>query len=331
MKLAHNIAHLLIPRESNKHRAKALHPSGLFYLAVFFLIFQIVLQFLPAAGVNILGYAAQIDTNQIIELTNQKRNDAGLSPLNNNSQLQQAARAKGEHMLANDYWAHVAPDGTEPWYFFGNVGYSYRYAGENLARDFSSASATVDAWMASPSHRDNMLSSKYREIGIAVVEGDLGGEEATIVVQLFGTPLVDTTPQVPIADAEAQVTQPTIAPTAIPTPASTVVPTAAATASPQPSPTPTTAFVANTEPGDGLPINTATADTNTFEVLISPFNSTRNISIVLIGFLMLVMVIDASVITRKQVERLGGRLVAHLAFLGMILAIIIIARAGQIL
>lgn len=330
MKLAHNIAHLLFPRDSNNHKARLLHTPYLFYIVIFLLVFQIALEIIPATGARILGYAAQIDTNQIIELTNQKRNDAGLSPLTKNSQLEQAAKAKGEHMLANDYWAHVAPDGTEPWAFFGNVGYSYKYAGENLARDFSSANATVDAWMASPSHRDNMLSSKYREIGIAVVEGDLAGEEATIVVQLFGTPLVDTTPQVPIAEAQVQ-------PTAVPTFLPTAVPTTLPTSSPAPSATPTTVFIAQQQPPagpeslEGVTGGDAPSDTRLLEVLVSPFNSTRTISAGLIILLMGVLAIDASVIARRQIKRLSGRVVAHLAFLGMILAILLIAKAGQIL
>lgn len=287
-----------------------------------------VLYAIPMTGARILGYAAQIDVPHIIELTNQKRNDVGLPPLNHNSQLEQAARAKAQHMLEHNYWAHVAPDGTEPWYFFGNVGYSYRYAGENLARDFSSSSAAIDAWMASPSHRDNMLSGKYKEIGVAVVEGDLAGQDSTIIVQLFGTQLVDTIPQEPIAQAQAQVV-PTAIPTAVPTVADiSPIPTNIPTPSPQP--TPEAAFVAQVAPPE-LPSDLAAADRNTFEILISPFNTTRNIAISLIVILMMVLTIDTIVVARRQVKRLGGRALAHMAFLGMILAVVIIARAGQIL
>ncbi len=337
MKLAHNIANIFFPRESNNHKAKLLHPSFLLFLVLVLITYQFVLYALPKTGAKILGYAAQIDTSHIIELTNQKRNDAGLSPLTYNSQLENAAKTKAQHMLDNDYWAHVAPDGTEPWYFFSNVGYSYRYAGENLARDFSNASSTVDAWMASPSHRDNMLSTKYKEIGVAVVEGDLGGEEATIVVQLFGTQLIDTTPVNPIADASAQntnISSPTPIPTSVPTVGPTAIPTLIPSPTLIPTVEPTTFFIAQAAPPDSdgmLPTEQSVSDRDTFEVLISPFNSTRNISMALITVLMSVLLIDAFIITRKNIRRLSGRLVAHVAFLGMILAIIIIARAGQIL
>jgi uncharacterized protein YkwD len=70
-------------------------------------------------------------------LPTEKRSQAGVSPLAYNPYLAQAAQAKARHMLEYDYWAHIAPDGTDPWKFFTDAGYKYRYAGENLARDFS--------------------------------------------------------------------------------------------------------------------------------------------------------------------------------------------------
>ena len=101
-------------------------------------------------------------------------------------------------MIDRDYWAHVAPDGTQPWKFFTSFGYKYRYAGENLARDFSNASSAMDAWMNSPTHKENILNPKYKEIGIGVVEGDLAGTDTTIIVQFFGATYADKVVQ-PIA------------------------------------------------------------------------------------------------------------------------------------
>ena len=66
-------------------------------------------------------------------------------------------------MIAKNYWAHNAPDGASPWSFFKNVGYRYLYAGENLARDFGDSASVVNAWMNSPTHRDNLLSGRYRK------------------------------------------------------------------------------------------------------------------------------------------------------------------------
>lgn len=136
---------------------------------------------------GILGYASLIPPKTIIELTNEDRVKAGLSPLKENSELDQAAAAKAANMFAKNYWAHNAPDGTEPWSFIINSGYSYLHAGENLARDFNNPQSVVDAWMKSPSHKANLLSPKYQDIGVAVVDGKLNGVETTLVVQMFGT------------------------------------------------------------------------------------------------------------------------------------------------
>jgi hypothetical protein len=221
--------------------------------------------------------------------------------------------AKGTDMLNRNYWAHVAPDGTEPWAFFINAGYKYRYAGENLARDFSSASSTVDAWMASPSHRENLLSNKYKDIGVAVVEGNLNGVDTTIVVQFFGTKYSDTLPVEPVAKVPIE----TIAP-ATPTPSSS--PTAAPIALAIPSASPTES------PSAQAKLTTANP-----EVLVSPFVTTKGVSLAVVGLLLAIFVIDAVVTSRRRIRRIGGRTFAHLAFLGMITAIILILRAGQVL
>lgn len=180
------LAHLLLPQETNNFRSKTLHPSGLLFLTVFFLVIYILR--VPTHISRILGYTAErLPAQRLIEFTNQKRMELGLVPLKADPELSKAAEKKGKDMIAWDYWAHVGPDGKAPWSFFDSAGYEYRYAGENLARDFDSPESVVDAWMASPSHRKNLLSDKYEDIGIAVVEGDLGGNPTTLVVQLLGT------------------------------------------------------------------------------------------------------------------------------------------------
>jgi hypothetical protein len=187
MKFYHRLAHWLVPRESNNQKAKLLHFSGLSLVTLAFVFYQICLTFFPSFGPRVLGYAAQISPEEVISLTNQKRAAVGLLPLTENTTLSQAAQAKGSDMLTKGYWAHVAPDGTTPWQFFQNFGYKYRYAGENLARDFADANSAVEAWMNSSSHRENLLSPQYREIGVAVVEGRLTGVETTLIVQFFGS------------------------------------------------------------------------------------------------------------------------------------------------
>src|SRR3990167_3338958 len=108
------ISHYFFPAHSNNHKAKILHSSSIFFLGLFLLLYQVLLQLIPYFGIKILGYASNIPPAVIIEMTNQKRAQAGISQLSFNPSLAEAARLKGEHMLTNEYWAHIAPDGTEP-------------------------------------------------------------------------------------------------------------------------------------------------------------------------------------------------------------------------
>lgn len=142
----------------------------------------------PAALPGILGYASNITVSDLLKYTNQKREDAGLPKLSIDPKLTQAAQKKASHMFSKNYWAHVAPDGTEPWSFILAEDYDYIYAGENLAKNFNNSKDVVEAWYKSPSHRENLLSDKYVDVGFAVVNGVLDGYETTLVVQMFGKP-----------------------------------------------------------------------------------------------------------------------------------------------
>jgi len=126
----------------------------------------------------------------IINQVNQERSERGLHQLIKSELLEQAAKLKAKDMLTHNYFAHTSPNGLDPWHWLDEVSYQYKYAGENLAMDFSSASAVHKAWMKSPTHRDNILLDKYREIGVAVSEGVIDGRRRKIAVQFFGTPVL---------------------------------------------------------------------------------------------------------------------------------------------
>ena len=186
------VLHLFTPHHTNNYRARILHPAGLSVLVGLFLISQVWVQLLNYApalpGGFVLGFASNISVSQAVDATNSERARSGLSPLIVSSILNQAAQTKANHMFEHDYWAHIAPDGTTPWVFIKGAGYEYAVAGENLARDFDTTDAMVHAWMDSPTHRDNIVNTKYSEVGIAVVNGTLEGVETTLVVQMFGQP-----------------------------------------------------------------------------------------------------------------------------------------------
>lgn len=140
--------------------------------------------FLSSAGKTI---ASDITADKVFEMTNESRAEGGESALVVNAKLTMAAEAKAEDMFANNYFSHTSPAGKTPWVWIQKEDYDYTYAGENLAMDFSSAEKMEEAWMASPTHRANILNDRYREIGAAVKEGSLNGHETTLAVVMFGS------------------------------------------------------------------------------------------------------------------------------------------------
>src|SRR3989338_9158143 len=181
------LRHILTPQVSNNYRARILHPQLLAFFILIFFASGILMSFTRANFPSVLGISANVSTDELLILTNKRRKENGLPPLSLNSQLTSAEYNKENDMLSKNYWAHIAPDGTTPWYFIKNSGYSYIYAGENLARGYNSANDVLNAWLASPTHRDNILSNKYQNIGFAVVTGNLTGEETVLVVEMFGS------------------------------------------------------------------------------------------------------------------------------------------------
>ncbi len=249
---------------------------------------------------SVLGASVNITTEDLVSLTNKKRVEAGLAPLILNEQLSKAAAEKAKYMLEKNYWAHIAPDGTTPWYFIKNSGYEYLYAGENLARGYNSASDVVDAWMASPTHKENILSPNYKDIGFAVVSGTLTGTETVLVVEEFGSKYSpnerDIASDEIISDQEA-----------------------AAADEPNEE---------STIPVESNKTAVAAAVNNP---LVDSRQTTRNLSIILIGTFIVVFIVDLLIIERKQIARVVGHNLDHIIFLTMLLLAAIIIGGGVVL
>ncbi|OGI27640.1 MAG: hypothetical protein A2359_02955 [Candidatus Moranbacteria bacterium RIFOXYB1_FULL_43_19] len=133
------------------------------------------------------AWASSITKNKVIELANADRREKGVEELKENEKLSQAAASKAEDMIVNNYFSHTSPEGLTPWRWIEKTGYEYSYAGENLAMDFTSAEKMNEAWLASPTHRANILNEKYKEIGVAAKDGFINGHATTIIVQMFGS------------------------------------------------------------------------------------------------------------------------------------------------
>jgi hypothetical protein len=199
-----------------------------FRLGHSFAVFGIFLSFitLSLSSINAPKTIA-FGTSEVATLSNQYRSNAGLQLLTTNGKLTSSAQAKVNHMATNNYFAHDAPDGTSPWYFFDQSGYSYTTAGENLALTNQSASSVVDGWYNSPGHRANMLSADFTEVGygIAFVNSfTYNGStynNVYLVAAHYAKP-VNATPAPPAAPPA--VATPPAAPSAQSTPAPTVAP-----------------------------------------------------------------------------------------------------------
>ncbi len=185
--MAHPFITLFAPHPHNNHKAKILWPRSIVILIGLFIMGRSIIDITIGLRPGVLGFASQISPDKVIELTNAERLNAGVSIVKINPELNQAALAKAADMFEDNYWAHISPTGTEPWYFITQSGYKYQHAGENLARDFSNPTDIVKAWMASPTHRQNLLDDRYKDIGIAVMDGTINGVETTLVVQMFGS------------------------------------------------------------------------------------------------------------------------------------------------
>jgi len=156
-----------------------------------------------ALAINVLYIPkalAAVSGGSLVSLANTSRTQAGLATLSTNSQLEQAAAMKAADMFTNQYFAHTSPQGKTPWDFISAAGYNYVYAGENLAIGYTNSSELHNAWMNSPSHRENIMNPNFRDIGIAVVDGDYEGAPTTIVVQEFGS----TETSQPVAENQTQ-------------------------------------------------------------------------------------------------------------------------------
>jgi uncharacterized protein YkwD len=177
-----------LPGEHNAYRPYLLRkPWLLFFLSVILTAEGIyAASFL--AGQSAKQLLSAVVPGEVIALTNVERGRVGDGSLAENNLLDAAAQAKADDMAAKGYFSHVGPDGKEPWAWISGAGYAYRYAGENLAVRFDDSSSVVNAWMASPTHRANIVKAQYTEIGIGVAQGSYEGSPATFVVQYFGTP-----------------------------------------------------------------------------------------------------------------------------------------------
>ncbi len=124
---------------------------------------------------------------EIVERTNAERARRGLGALARNASLMRAAQIQAGQMAAQRKMAHDLPGAEYPSLSsrLGAVGYKMRASGENVAEGHPTATAVVAGWMTSPPHRENIISTRFTEMGAAVATGSNGRR---YYVQVFARP-----------------------------------------------------------------------------------------------------------------------------------------------
>jgi hypothetical protein len=303
-----NLRHYFLPHHTNNFRARALHSQIFAIYAILLLVLGVSFKFLHQNNHQILGFATDIYVDQLVTFTNQKRLENGLSPLKYNAELSDAAAKKAADMFSKDYWAHVAPDGKTPWDFINSVGYIYTVAGENLAKNFNDSEGVVTAWMNSPSHRENLLRAQYEDVGFAVMNGKLNGEETTLVVQMFGK----TLSAVPVTQKTAT-NNPLVAGVQAASEVQTV---------PLHQVDVSTPAVKIDSPNTGTFFGLPLTNIGTFP---------KALTLGFFGLLGVILAADAVYVWKHRIVRIGGKVSAHLLFLLALTGIVGILSLGSIL
>lgn len=284
---------LFLPHSGNNHRSKLLHHQTLIVIIAFLFTVSLVSPILKTNFPEVLGISSDISVEDLLKLTNQKRVENGLAPLQFDQELAIAAQRKAKDMFAKDYWAHSAPDGITPWYFIKKSGYEYKYAGENLARGFTRSSDIIDAWMESTSHRENMLSKNYEDIGFALMEGKMNGQETILVVEMFGNKGL---PKILVQQ-------------------------------------PTENFAVASGQGiqkgsfDAALVLSSIRNTPFIKTNFLP----RSIGLSIVFIFLFTFVLDMIIVEKKKIARFVGHNIDHLFFLGMMLLVILFIGKGAIL
>ena len=177
-----------IPGPHNNHQPHILRRRAVFLILGFVLIIEFIFLFQMLYIIPYTNIFSAVLSNVLVDLTNSDRLNNNLIALKTNLLLEQAAKLKAENMAELSYFSHTSPNGKTPWKWLDEVGYSFRYAGENLAVNFSDSIDVEKAWMNSVSHKKNILNSNFTEIGIGTATGIYKNKEAVFVVQFFGRP-----------------------------------------------------------------------------------------------------------------------------------------------
>lgn len=125
-----------------------------------------------------------VSTSTVLYSTNIDRCEVGQKALQYNANLAKAAQIKADDMVKRGYFSHTNPEGKAIWPTVTLSGYTYKYAGENLALWYSQDMVGINsAWLNSPTHKKNIVNPKYQDVGVGIAHG----VDGLYVVVVFGS------------------------------------------------------------------------------------------------------------------------------------------------
>ena len=132
-------------------------------------------------------------TEEVVIIVNQERWTNGqLPPLKHNDLLDTSSLVHSTNMGQRNFFAHCDLDtGKSPWDRMVDAGYNWNAAAENIAAGQNSAASVMNAWMNSTGHRNNILSTNTRELGVGyyVDNGDTGNvrmdNDSNCIAEIF--------------------------------------------------------------------------------------------------------------------------------------------------
>ena len=125
---------------------------------------------------------------QVEQRVNQVRVARHLKPLRTSRELAQAAQRHADDMARNGYLSHLNLEGRNPLERARAAGIEgFRLLAENIGESNIGGdriAAVIEAWLASTSHRKNLLNPAFNHTGIGTAETADG---RSLFVQLFAT------------------------------------------------------------------------------------------------------------------------------------------------
>ncbi len=136
---------------------------------------------------------------EILELVNNERTNAGLDPLLIDEQLDAAANLHTDEMAQADLMSHQLNGEASLGDRVSSTGYDWNNIGENVAAGQTTPEEVMYhedwGWMNSPGHRANILNPNFTHLGVGYAnvpdDNDSYNDQDTYWTQVFGSEFAD--------------------------------------------------------------------------------------------------------------------------------------------